>query len=140
MHVVYTDRHQLHAPDYFLVRGKRQASPEVPLRAENLVAAARASGHTIVAPDDFGPAPRAAIHDAGHLQFLETAHRRWAEYDGATVRTCPHAGLAGWAGCKGVFVPRDLRQRCARRAGRWYGPRPAARPRTASGRLVPPDE
>ena len=79
MQIVYTDAHRGHDPDYFVVRGLRAANPETPRRAESLIEAARAGGHDVVGPDDFGPAPRLAVHDAGYLAFLETAHARWRE-------------------------------------------------------------
>ncbi len=31
------------------------------------------------APRDFGPAPRAAVHSADYLRFLETVHGRWVD-------------------------------------------------------------
>ena len=90
MQVVYSDAHRRHAPKHFLVRGTRVDNPEVPERAENLVAAARAGGHTIVAPDDFGPGPRAAVHAARHLRFLETVHARWQDHPVAGDEVVPN--------------------------------------------------
>ncbi len=90
MQVVYSDAHRRHAPKHFLVRGTRVDNPEVPERAENLVAAARAGGHTIVAPDDFGPGPREAVHAARHLTFLETVHARWQDHPVAGDEVVPN--------------------------------------------------
>ena len=77
MDVVYSETHLKHAPRRFIIRGEWADNPEVPERAENLVAAARAAGHRIIAPDDFGEGPRRAVHDIRLLDFLESAHRRW---------------------------------------------------------------
>jgi acetoin utilization deacetylase AcuC-like enzyme len=82
MDVVYSEAHLKHAPRRFISRGEWADNPEVPLRAINLVAAARAAGHRIIAPDDFGAGARRAVHSAAHLAFLESAHRRWSELDG----------------------------------------------------------
>lgn len=90
MRVVFSDRHSRHAPRRFLVRGALVASPEVPARAESLIAAARAGGHAIVAPDDFGPEPRAAVHAPDYLRFLETVHDRWRALDGAGDEVLPN--------------------------------------------------
>ncbi len=110
MQVVYSDAHRHHHPRHFMVRGRRVDSPEVPARAESLIAAARAGGHTIVAPDDFGSAPRAAVHTPAYLSFLEEAHERWRGFDGAADEVVPNlhpprrrgaypesiVGRAGW--------------------------------------------
>ena len=110
MDVVYSETHLLHKPRRFIFRGEWADNPEVPERAINLVAAARAAGHRVIAPDDFGAAPRRAVHEKRHLDFLESAHRRWSELDGAgpeivpnTHPTAPFArypesvvGQAGW--------------------------------------------
>ena len=110
MDVVYSETHLLHAPRRFLLRGEWADNPEVPERAENLVAAARAAGHRVIAPDDFGPGPRRAVHDERLLAFLESAHRRWSELDGAGPEIVPNThpirhlahypesvvGQAGW--------------------------------------------
>ena len=110
MHAVFSESHRRHQPSRFLRRGEWADYPDVPERAENLVAAARARGLTIVAPDDFGPGPRQAVHTAEHLAFLESANRRWRELDGASDYLVPNVhpgrhmggypegvvGQAGW--------------------------------------------
>ncbi|MEE8274643.1 MAG: histone deacetylase family protein, partial [Alphaproteobacteria bacterium] len=90
MHVVYSDAHRRHDPRHFLVRGRQVASPEVPARADALLAAAQGGGHAIVAPDDFGPGPRAAVHTRAYLAFLESVHARWRELDGAAEEVVPN--------------------------------------------------
>ena len=110
MDVVYSEAHLLHAPRRFISRGEWADNPEVPARALKLVAAARAAGHRVIAPDDFGPAALQAVHSPQHLAFLESAHRRWSELDGAAADLVPNThpirleahyprgvvGQAGW--------------------------------------------
>ena len=90
MHAIFSDVHRQHQPPRFLLRGEWAAYPEVPERAENLVAAAAAAGLTVISPDDFGAAPRAAVHSAEHLAFLATAHERWSALDGASEYLVPN--------------------------------------------------
>ncbi len=90
MKVVYDERHQLHHPRAFLVSGAMRPSPEQPDRAAALLSAARATGHEVIVPDDFGPGPRALIHSAEYLQFLEHIAERWARIDGASEEVIPN--------------------------------------------------
>ena len=62
MKVVYSDAHRDHDPQQFMVRGKLKRSNEQPERAFRLLKAVREEGHEIVPCEDFGAAPRAAIH------------------------------------------------------------------------------
>ena len=62
MKVIYSDHHQEHDPQQFIVRGRMKRSNEQPERAFLLAGAARDNGHTLVQTQDFGAAPRAAIH------------------------------------------------------------------------------
>jgi len=61
MKVVYSDAHQHHDPQLFMVRGKLKRSNEQPERALRLLAAVEQSGHEVVAAADYGAGPRAAI-------------------------------------------------------------------------------
>lgn len=76
MKVIYSDQHTGHDPQQFIVRGRMKRSNEQPERATLLLEAARRQGHHIVAPEDYGPGPRAAIHTPQYLRFLETAWER----------------------------------------------------------------
>lgn len=91
MEVVFSEAHARHAPKQFLLRGKFAATAETVARAENLVEAARGAGHRIVAPDDWGMAPVAAVHAVDYLEFLETGHRRWMELPDACEEIHPHS-------------------------------------------------
>ncbi|WP_339714248.1 histone deacetylase family protein [uncultured Sneathiella sp.] len=77
MKIVYSPDHVKHDPKTYFKSGAFHEPQEVPGRAEALVNGLKDAGHEIVAPDNFGPSPRAAIHTPGYLQFLETIHTRW---------------------------------------------------------------
>ena len=110
MKVVYSDRHALHDPAFFLVRGQIKNSAEQPERAERLLAAAQGLGHEIVAPAGLGPAPRAAVHSADYLAFLESAYADWQSLGDSSAEIIPNShpswrpahyprsivGRAGW--------------------------------------------
>jgi acetoin utilization deacetylase AcuC-like enzyme len=88
--IVYSPRHARHAPRSFIRRGVAVPNPEVPERAERLLASARQAGHEIVAPAAFGRAAIAAVHDARYLDFLETIHQRWRALPGAGEEIVPN--------------------------------------------------
>ncbi len=90
MKIVYTDQHQQHDPQQFMVRGRLQRSNEQPRRAALLLAAAKAAGHSVVAPEDHGGGPRAAIHTPQYLHFLETAWERWQQLPDASDEVMPN--------------------------------------------------
>ena len=90
MKIVYTDTHKNHDPQLFMVRGKLKRSNEQPERAFRLLAAAEKEGHEIVAGQDFGAAPRAAIHTPQYLRFLETAYARWRLLDDPSDEVMPN--------------------------------------------------
>lgn len=90
MKIVYSERHALHDPQFFLVRGKPQRSSEQPERAARLLEAVGASGHALVAPADYGAGPRAAIHTPEYLHFLETAHERWMQLPDPSEEVLPN--------------------------------------------------
>src|SRR5262245_40843701 len=64
---VYSEVHKRHDPQFFLVRGVAQRSSEQPERAERLLRGLGNGSHTIVAPEEFGPGPRARVHSAEYL-------------------------------------------------------------------------
>ena len=90
MNVVYSAQHEGHDPQQFIVRGKLKRSNEQPERAHRLLAAAQAQGHTVVAPEDHGPGPRAAIHTPAYLRFLETVWARWQQLDDPSFEVMPN--------------------------------------------------
>ena len=69
----------LHAPQFFLMRGRVRANLEIPARAASLREGLTALGIT---PEETAPASRATLlklHTADYLDFLEAAARDWAE-------------------------------------------------------------
>ena len=110
MLVVHTEAQRRHHPRFFIARGRVRPCPEVPERAERLLAAVRRAGHRVVAPEEYGPEPRATVHTARYLAFLEGAHRRWSELPDASPEIVPNVhpgpymdaypegvvGQAGW--------------------------------------------
>jgi len=74
MHVIYTDRHRLHATGYLFVEGTPSDSFELPARAEVLLHAVQLAGlGPVVEPVDHGLAPILAVHDRDFVDFLRTA-------------------------------------------------------------------
>ena len=90
MKIAYSERHQLHDPQFFLVRGQPQRSAEQPERATRLLAALDRRRGDIHAPTDFGPGPRAAIHTPAYLDFLETAHGAWQALGNSSAEVLPN--------------------------------------------------
>ena len=90
MKVVFHEDSRRHHPVSFLVNGVMRDCLEVPERCDVLLEAARAAGHEIVAPDDHGRGPLAAIHTAEYLQFLEHIHTRWRRIEGASEEVLPN--------------------------------------------------
>lgn len=78
MKAYYDPQHENHHPRFFLVRGERRDSTEVPERATRLHKALEVAGHEILMPRRFGREPVAAIHSADYLRFLEEAPAAWA--------------------------------------------------------------
>jgi len=90
MKVIYSDAHRGHDPQLFMVRGRLKRSNEQPERALRLLAAAEQDGHEIVAAQDFGAGPRAAVHTPAYLRFLETAYARWQRLDDPSDEVMPN--------------------------------------------------
>jgi len=75
MHIVYTDRHQLHLTDAILYEGRPFITDEVPARAEIILDAVQTAGlGPITAPADHGLDPILAVHSAEFVDFLRTAY------------------------------------------------------------------
>lgn len=90
MDIFYCDRQMGHRPGAFLYRGRMRPNPETAERVDTLLGAARTAGHRVVAPADPGPGPRQAVHDAGYLAFLESAHARWQDLPEPTAEVLPN--------------------------------------------------
>jgi len=90
MHVVFDPVQRLHTPDSRLFAGKLMQCPEQPSRADRLLAAACDFGCRMRTPAEFGIGPISAVHDAGYLAFLQTAHCQWTALDNASNEVFPH--------------------------------------------------
>ena len=90
MKVVYSDKHALHDPAFFLVRGERRDSAEKPARADILLKAARDGGHDIVPPAYTGLVPVLAVHTPEYVDFLQVAQREWRKLDGSGPEVIPN--------------------------------------------------
>ena len=77
MDVYYSEQQDLHDPRFHLVLGKVRRHKEQPKRAELLLEGVRSLGLGITQPEDFGPAPRAAVHSPEYLRFLQEAFVLW---------------------------------------------------------------
>ncbi|MDZ4358022.1 MAG: histone deacetylase family protein, partial [Variovorax sp.] len=73
------------------VRGTVARNLETPARAEALLAPLLAQGHAQQVPGAWDQTWIAAVHDAGYLEFLETAYPRWQALPNASRFIHPHA-------------------------------------------------
>ena len=78
MKAIYTERHRSHDPQFFLVRGVVKRTTEQPERADRLLKGLAAGHHQLIEPTAFGQGPRARVHSAEYLGFLEHAWDEWA--------------------------------------------------------------
>lgn len=87
----FSPNHRQHAPEEIIVRGTMVGNLESPARAEALRAQLLSQGHEQVEPKNWGHEWIGAVHDAGYLEFLSTAHERWRQLPNATPLIHPHA-------------------------------------------------
>ena len=90
MKVIFAEEQALHHPDLILSSGAPEANPEVPERAERLLAASIGSGLTHEHPSDYGLAPISAVHSAEYLHFFEHIYTRWKRIPGASEDVIPN--------------------------------------------------
>ena len=90
MKVIFSAGQKRHYPAHFLSSGAAQANPEVPERADRLLAAALQAGLQQVEPEDYGIAPLAAVYTPEYLQFLQNIYRRWGYIEGASAEVIPN--------------------------------------------------
>jgi acetoin utilization deacetylase AcuC-like enzyme len=83
MFAVASDTHRLHHPrEPILDAGRPVDPPEVPERAERILAALVDAGVPIEVPIEFGLGPVERVHTLEYLDFLEHAHERWRAASG----------------------------------------------------------
>ncbi|QDZ00616.1 histone deacetylase family protein [Nitratireductor mangrovi] len=90
MKFVFHEIQRQHDPKHFLSSGAPQPNPEVPERAERLLAGATAAGLERTEPRDHGLAPAAAVHTPEYLRFLETIYARWQRISDASAEVVPN--------------------------------------------------
>lgn len=79
MKAYFHPRQNLHVPRSYLSRGQMRTPLETPERTDNILRGLTSLGHQVLEPEDHGRAPLERVHDAGYLDFLEHAYRRWHE-------------------------------------------------------------
>lgn len=84
MDVFFHPDQMLHAPEFFLMRGRVVRHFEVAGRASALLGACQNAGLSIHEPPPGDRALLEAVHDPGYLDFLREAHAEW--------RSLPDAG------------------------------------------------
>ncbi|MEZ5448389.1 MAG: hypothetical protein R3E89_05045 [Thiolinea sp.] len=90
MKAVFDERQRLHNPLHFLSSGAPQPNPEVPQRIDALLQGVQQVGAELLAPEDLGMAPLAAVHTAEYLQFLQFIYTRWQRIPDASVEVVPN--------------------------------------------------
>jgi len=91
MKTIYSEDHRLHFPQAELFGGEFVTPFERPSRVEYVLARLRAVGMSdITAPGAVDMAPVRKIHEAGYLEFLETAWAAWMDmgHRGEILPTC----------------------------------------------------
>jgi acetoin utilization deacetylase AcuC-like enzyme len=80
MRVFYSEKHAQHAPESYLADGSMRPCPDVPARAEKILAAVKHLPDVHVeSPGAIDPRPAIrAVHAADYLEYLRTIHPIWA--------------------------------------------------------------
>jgi acetoin utilization deacetylase AcuC-like enzyme len=113
MKVIFTEKQKRHYPRSFFSSGAPQPNPEVPERADRLLAAAVSSGLTVETPKDYALEFVSLVHTQRYLTYLENIHARWSRIEGGSSEVVPGihpdrrdggypasaAGQAGWHHC-----------------------------------------
>ncbi|MGD8429585.1 MAG: histone deacetylase family protein, partial [Ectothiorhodospiraceae bacterium] len=83
MKVFYSAEQKAHNPETFIVAGAQKDIPEVPERADRLLAGIERSGLQPEVPPDRGLGPLAAVHTPEYLEFLQSIHAQWQALGGS---------------------------------------------------------
>lgn len=95
MKAIFDDRQWRHDPKHFMANGVIKPSPEQPERIARLTEGATAAGCEVVAPQDAGLGPIAALHSPEYVTFLRNIYPRWQRIDGAGEEVIPNIHPAG---------------------------------------------
>ncbi|MEH6443499.1 MAG: histone deacetylase family protein [Oceanospirillaceae bacterium] len=90
MKAVYSSSQAKHYPQFFMTGGARSKNPEVPQRADTLLAAAISAGCEHIEPTDTGLALISAVHTPEYLRFLKNIHRQWQHSDSTSAEVVPN--------------------------------------------------
>jgi acetoin utilization deacetylase AcuC-like enzyme len=113
MKVIFDERQKRHYPRSFFSSGSPQPNPEVPERADRLLAAAKSLGLIEEKPLDYGLEYVAKVHTERYLTYLKNIHLRWSRIEGGSGEVVPGihpdrrdggypksaVGQAGWHHC-----------------------------------------
>lgn len=113
MKVIFTEKQKKHYPHTFFSSGAPQPNPEVPERADRLLAAATSCGLIAEEPADHGLEFISAVHTQRYLTYLQNIYARWMRIEGGSSEVVPGihpdrrdggypdsaAGQAGWHHC-----------------------------------------
>jgi len=89
MKVIFDPAQKKHDPQSFYSSGAPQPNPEVPARAERLLAAARSSGLAHEMPDDYGLQYIARVHTPEYIQYLQNIFLRWSRIEDGSDEVVP---------------------------------------------------
>ena len=89
MKVVFDPEQKRHYPRHFLVNGVVEANPEVPERADRLLAGACEAGLVQLVPPDHGLDAISAVHTPEYVAFLSGIHERWMRIEGGSDEVVP---------------------------------------------------
>lgn len=95
MKAIFDDRQWRHDPKHFMANGVIKPSPEQPERIARLTEGTTAAGCEVVAPQDAGLGPIAALHSPEYVTFLRNIYPRWQRIDGAGEEVIPNIHPAG---------------------------------------------
>lgn len=90
MKLFFSDAQLGHAPQQFMAAGRIIAPFEIPERAQRMAAGLESLGLTLTEPDDHGTDPITAVHADHFIDFLASAHKRFAELPGAGPEVLPN--------------------------------------------------
>lgn len=90
MKAVYSDAHQSHDPQFFLVRGTVRKTTEQPERAARLLTGLKTGKHSIIPAQSFGAGPRARVHSPDYLAFLADGYAEWQALGDAGSEMIPN--------------------------------------------------
>jgi acetoin utilization deacetylase AcuC-like enzyme len=90
MKAIYSASQAKHSPSFFLSSGAQANNPEVPQRADALLAAALSAGCEHLEPTDTGLTLISAVHTPEYLRFLKNIYHRWQHIDNASAEVVPN--------------------------------------------------